>query len=124
MGQPLKDSDKEMLVRPTPQPLFLRYCLFATHTHLCIGRITSLEEHPNTPPNGIYGSSQANVGAAMDFLGWLPDSTSDMEATYENCAWMFNESSLNDLYSIPFMEAAAASMDLDMAFGSTSNPLV
>lgn len=123
MGQPLKDSDKEMLVRSTPQPIFHRRCPFSTHAHLCTGRITSLGEHPATPLNGIYSSSQANVGAAMDFLDWLPDSTSEMEATYENCAWMFNESSLNDLYSIPFMEAAA-SMDLDMAFGSTSNPLV
>lgn len=123
MGQPLKDSDKEMLVRSTPRSLFHRRSPFSTHTHLCIGRITSLEEHPSTPPNGMFGLSQPNVGAAMDFLNWLPDSTSEMEATYENCAWMFNESSLNDLYSIPFIEGAAL-MDLDIAFGSISNPLV
>lgn len=58
----------------------------------------------NTIPSTNYTPLSVSPSVANN-IDWLGASSEIIDESVQNCAWMFSDSALNDLYTIPFMDS-------------------
>ena len=77
---------------------------------ICLGRISGIQTPTSGEDTGMEQSDFTIDRHSAHHASQLSQDGFD-DGSFQNCAWMFSDSSLNDLYSIPFLHPSTSISD-------------